>query len=334
MKALSIVSLLMILSFSTKGQFFPSVDYNLLWSKFKITTQEVNQDNKKAILVATNRILKKDESGNQIFGDKLGEKLQYLIAYPNDHNNQWKIEILESYEEGVNKIGSTEKKRLFFIHGDGKNLPLALIRANNIQKKFNVQIILFDYPSYSPDLNPYRNFRQSKRNIKESIPFFHQFLKGTDQLFSNKETGSILFHSLGNSLLRNYLLRYNQEYFKSFDNIILSASTTPSRKHNRWLSKLEDRNEVFVLYNKEDFMLKMLKLFQFKNMLGLSPKKRKVHGVKYINLSSYLNSIHTGFDHKMILNYNDKLYDLYFKLFHGKNPNHTNPKSPSISAIF
>src|SRR6056297_2503003 len=219
------------------------------------------------IIVITNRL-----------GDPLKESCDKLQNYVDQ-----KLELkVYRFHKGdslfcVKKNGFNELEKwlsdsgdwILFVHGDGKSFKDAAVRGLKIQHIYDVNVIVFAWPSKMTNGTGIKNVKNSKKNIETGINSFRDLLimiqkyKKEHQWPGIDNHISLFLHSLG-----NYYLEYavNNSLLKNiddelFDNLILNAAAVEQEGHVDWLSRLDIQKRIYVNSNKHDFTLNGLRLF-------------------------------------------------------------------------
>lgn len=180
------------------------------------------------------------------------------------------------------------KNFLFYIHGYGKSLEDVIKRAVEMQQAYDVYVIFFYWPYKQPSGRK-SNLFESHRNIENSMKEFRYFLTLQSKLQHNcsKSNYTLLAHSLGNYFLKffpGYQFNDNSNFW--FNNVILNSAAVNTKGHEKWLSKLNIQDHIYVISNKHDFVLSGLQLFtRAKLPLGKRIVKERVSSVQYIDVS-------------------------------------------------
>jgi len=230
-------------------------------------------------------------------------------SYPTEktkHNMLYQIYQKHRIERGV-------KNFYIIVGGYGKsfkkqiNSYMRRLKANYGDLLFDkAAIIVFAWGTEDKAYRYYNAFRASKRGAADFAIFQHML----DEFVSDEEffkthpkdlTINILFSSMGNELLRNYLInreKQNIPLVKTYDRIELVGSVAPRNSFNEGkafynLQEMTDTVDVFV--NSKDFLLKMASVAQLKNRLGNKGPKNADDLPGYINVI-YIKNIITRED--------------------------------------
>ncbi|MBN2275560.1 MAG: alpha/beta hydrolase [Bacteroidales bacterium] len=236
------------------------------WDNIEISTKEIPEGFTK-IFIVTNRPYITEPKNHEYFPNDIAEyrKVSYLIATCD--GRRWQLNLVSGFEEGMQAINDG-RDILLFIEGHGKTLPMALSRAFQVQERYDVAMIIFDWPSKNSNFNNslarVRRCADNFYNLLLQIRDYRNHAMNTDQNFS------ILAHSLGNYFL-SYLIvcgdgQYLQEPF--IDNIVMNAAAIRAKEHGEVLSQLCFQNRLYITSNKNDWVLRGANLLTSGKMLG------------------------------------------------------------------
>ncbi|MCU4154382.1 alpha/beta hydrolase [Carboxylicivirga sp. A043] len=214
---------------------------------------------------------------------------------------------------------------LFYVHGYGKELDDVIKRSLQIQRSYGVRVIFFYWP-YRNSKGKQTNLRQAKNIIRQHQQQFAFFLSLRGE-FAKKNPDakvSLMAHSLGNQFLKDYAfyLQGNNEV-RPFDNIILNSAAVNDKNHAEWLSKLSIQNNIYIISNRHDFLLRGLRLFTHsKRPLGVRVKSERLGAVNYIDMSEIIGrqkpryNSHSFFTGDMP-DSKDEVFTMYQQLLNG-----------------
>jgi esterase/lipase superfamily enzyme len=189
------------------------------------------------------------------------------------------------------------KNILLFVHGDDIDIENLAIRGADFPELYNVNTILFAWPSYRISHNSIKNYHNSKKNAELS---FHCFLQLVDSIknysIKNNVKASIIFHSLGNIFAQKYalFLENNPDIQQFFTNIILNSACVPAKGHASWVDILcqKSSNNVYITINKNDKILQLASIFiEHKPTLGRKIGNEKSQNAHYIDFTKELKNI-------------------------------------------
>lgn len=235
----------------------------------------------------------------------------------------------------LNRICDVKNDWLLFVHGDSKTFEQAIMRGFDIQYYHNVNVIIFSWPTKDSELNGIKNFKNSQKNAKASVNHFAELMKfmgvfkDSNPAFNNGNKLSVFFHSLGNSLIENMVIKdiNNSEKSIIFDNLILNSAAVNQLNHKHWVEKLSFQNRVYITSNKSDFNLKGVRIFtKDGKQLGEKIKQPVAVNTCYINFSDAIGlRTPTGTTHTFFIGEvpeeNETIRRIYYNLFHGNTIN-------------
>ncbi len=240
------------------------------------------------------------------------------------NQNKWICVPRKDLEHAVNqapKGGSA----VVFVEGFGKTFIGGVDRATRLARTYNVLTIYFDWPTRDPNFKQGKNYRATRKVSKLAAKPFTDFMVQMNQL---KKVGKVNYahltlfmHSMGN-LLMKYSVEKNYLDPKDtlFDNIILNAACVNHRHHKNWLEKMEVKDQIYVMQNKNDKILKGAKLISFRRQLGQFPKGAFAKNALYINYSARLDEEHNYFLFTYVLKRNPDIKKVYVSIFEGIKP--------------
>ena len=317
------MKLLIYILFAYLSTFFAFSQTNNIpapdWENIHIVSETI-PDSLDKILIITNRpYIEKSEDG-VLFPNKISEyrKLSYLeVAH---HQKRWLIKIHENFESISQKLNKQEDI-LLFVHGHGKTLPSSIQRAMEVKKRYQISLILFDWPAQNS------NFNKSLARVRRCSKNFHNTLLNLkdyrSNVMSNDQSLNILAHSLGNYFLTHLAVSGAWQHLKEpfVDNIIFNAPAVRSKEHGKAISLLNFSRNKFVILNKNDFVLKGANLLTFGKMLGNEVILPHASNTQYFHFTSIAGKEHTYFVgyHKFENNI-PSVFKLYNSLIHGEIP--------------
>ncbi len=206
----------------------------------------------------------------------------------------WQMYPVTDIFTGLDKINDGSDI-LLFVHGHGKNLPMVLTRANQIQTRYDVSLVVFDWPSYNS------NFNKSLTNVRKCGENFYNLLlqmkQYREEKFEADQQLSMMLHSLGNYFLTHMVLNGNNQYLeeKIFDNIIMNAAAVKSKDHGELISQIRIQDRMYIALNNKDRVLRGAHLLMSGKMLGNQALDPLASNASYMDFSSVAGSEHTYF---------------------------------------
>ena len=283
--------------------FFTALVFTLLISNLRAGDVEFIDDSitvsNPQIRIVTNRMFQVDGSNDNYFPNQIATdgKLTYLIGYFDETklnlNKKSNLNELVSSNEGYNDW-------LVFVHGDSKTLSAAAKRALEIQSNYEVNVIVFSWPSRIEEKGGWKNFKTSTMHIEEGVDEFFILLEQIEswrfenQDYFTHQNLSILFHSLGNYYLERLVkqdLLQDMDH-QVFDNLILNAAAVNQKNHRFWLNEINIQERIIVNSSDQDYILKGVKLLKgWERQLGEDVKKGYASNATYVSLTDVSKSI-------------------------------------------
>jgi hypothetical protein len=242
-------------------------------------------------------------------------------------NKKWKVYILPTLIEALHYLPLRENT-VFYVEGLGKSFPIAMYRAAGVMTQYQVNVIMFDYPSLDEQKGLIKNFYFAQRNSIQSAPQFASFLNQVHQLslesskveayYSSHKV--LLMHSLGNAMLREMMLKkIDLAPHILFNRIIINAACVPQRKHSDWVNEINFANEIYIHYNKKDFQLLGATFLKHQKVLGARNTKPYSQKATYVNFYKLLGPMHNGYlNNPGVFNVPLKSDQFYRALFYGE----------------
>ena len=297
---------------------------NSNWDKIKLVSEPI-PDTLQKILIVTNRPFNPDNPDRIYLPNTIAEyrKVTYLIVACTGDN--WLIQPLECFAEGMNAINNG-KDILLFVHGHGKTFPLSLPRALQLKERYDVSLILFDWPA------KHSNFNKSLAGVRRCGENFYNLLLNPKEYRANAMTPnqhlSIQAHSLGNYYLTHFVVNGSWQYLnESFiDNIIFNAAAVRTKEHGEVISLLNISDDKYVVLNKYDKVLRGAHLLTSGKMLGNKVIEPHASNTEYIHFTEIAGLEHTYFvGYHRFEEENKAVYDFYNTIVHGQKPDFSKP---------
>ncbi|MBN1413621.1 MAG: alpha/beta hydrolase [Bacteroidales bacterium] len=290
------------------------------WDKIVIKNEEIPAGIPK-MLIITNRPYISGKGIKEFFPNDLANfrKVSYLIAACDGAN--WLLYFVSSFEEGMNEINDGSDI-LLFIEGHGKTLPMTLNRAKQVQSRYHVSMVVFDWPSR------HSNFNLSLSRVRRCGDNFYNLLLQIREYRKQSMTEnlhfSILAHSLGNYFLSNLVVCGDAQYLKDvfIDNMIMNAAAIRTREHGDVLSQLDFQKRIYITFNKYDWILRGAHMLTAGKMLGNVPMQPLVKNACYLDFTGIVGKEHSyyygkhSFEHEM-----PAFFYFYNTALHGEEVN-------------
>lgn len=294
----------------------------------KAQTNTPNTSN--AIYVITNRSIDTTHTDLR-FKNDVNENAPLVFSTSSLSDSEKAVNQLLTHDEFMSQVCSKPSDWLLFVHGDGKTHQQAVKRGFKIQKRYNINVIVFSWSSKDSNLNGLKNFNNSKRNVLKSKQHFSQLMafmdtiKKTNKRLSQKSKLSMFIHSLGNLHLECWAKESSKNLNNNivFDNIIINSAAVNQKDHQIWVEKIKFQKRVYITNNKQDFNLKGLHIFsKARNQLGEKAKKPTTINAHYINFSKAIGfrfptpSTHTYFIGNVPTK-SENIFKFYSNVLHG-----------------
>jgi|GEM_PF-1352318 len=290
------------------------------WDKIMINKGEVPDGVKKIFFISNRPYIPAPEDGI-LFPNDIAEfrKVSYFIATCN--GNKWQLTFVPDFNAGMKEINDG-RDFLLFIEGHGKTLPMALNRAFQVQDRYDVAMLVFDWPSKNS------NFNTSLARVRRCGDNFYNLLLQIKDFratsMKENQNFSIICHSLGNYFMSNFIVCGDGQYFKDkiIDNIVLNAAAIRTREHGVVLSQIEFAKRIYITSNKNDFVLRGANLLTSGKMLGnivIKPLATNAEYVNFTDVSGREHSYYFGF-HEFEYS-NPAFFYFYNTALHGNEVN-------------
>jgi len=322
----------------------------------------------------TNREI--DEGNNPIykFGNSANPKgiSELRLAKASKADDQWNVEVIPEkrsfapettdrlrpsfrlFTELQANMERTGRNCVFFVHGYNTNFKSALETANNIETRYDVEVILFSWPSrgggegeksIGKDFLGTASYKRDKRIAQESTGALDRCFETLARYIKNSECDcgqrfSLVCHSMGNYLLKN-LLKHSiyQGETLIFDNIALCAADVNNAGHEAFVDRIAHRRRIYVTINENDFALawSRRKLGEAQRArLGHYTRNLKSNTAIYVDVtdSRFVGKSHGYFADPKIVDNNDPLSRFFRAIFNGERGERTFPDFDPNKAIY
>ena len=233
-----------------------------------------------------------------------------------------------------------DRNCVFLIHGYNVNFVSALETAKRVKDLYNVEVILFSWPSLGAGEGEKHlgkefvgtiNYKRDKRTAIRSVPALDKvfFALGSYFDYTQKQgiacgqSFNLLAHSMGNYLLKHLM---NSSVYSGdtllFDNVVLCAADVNNQDHEKFVAKIPHRRRVYVTINENDFALKWSR-----RKLGEQQKARLGHYTRNLNSNiavyldftgaNHVRKSHGYFSDEAAEN-NEQIHSLFNELFNGE----------------
>lgn len=321
MKRIAVVSFIFVLMLNSSAQTGnPLLNVIPEWKNISLVSGEI-PDSLPKILVITNRPFEPANKDNIIFPNGIAQyrKVTYLEVAFNKGN--WLVKVHENFHEAM-KIMDNSKDILLFVHGHGKTFNEILPRSMQIKKRYDVSLILFDWPAKNS------NFNKSLARVRRCSDNFYNTLLDLEKYRANSmnenQSLNILAHSLGNYFITHFVVNGCWQFMNTpfIDNIIFNAPAVRSKEHGEVISLINIARKKYVVLNKNDRILRGANLLTSGKMLGNVVIEPFADNTSYINFTNIAGREHTYFvGYHQFENDNPAVFSFYNSVIHGRQPN-------------
>ncbi|MBX2862267.1 MAG: alpha/beta hydrolase [Leptolyngbyaceae cyanobacterium MAG.088] len=296
--------------------------------------------------VVTNRNLQQEERPEEPFGAGFNKKgpNELRLAEVSKVGNKWQIDILKdrttyngeemwaseaAFLQAQKRMQQNQTNALFFVHGFNTGFNDALDIAYKIEQLYNLEVILFTWPSEGREhLELADSYQDHKRDAALSIGALDRCLEKLAGYFTKyadqacKRKFSLAMHSMGNYLFKRLLSSsiYQGETLL-FDNIVMLSADVNNHDHAEWVDRVRFRNRLFITINEDDFALlasKALPGNEQQARLGHWTKNLTARNATYLDFTDAAEIIahHNYFTDESALD-NTRIKELFSQAFNG-----------------
>lgn len=274
------------------------------------------------MLVLTNRniLSVKDKNYELGFGEQLSEKgpSEIRLAHATFNAKKWQVDIVPevslskktspdledfpSYKEFIKLLThcrSVNKHCLFYVHGYGKTFEETLEQGHRLEKKYNVEVVLFSWPSNTGGMaiKEYKNVKRhaissstALDNIFEKLSEYMKFKFDKEKLLGCNITINLMTYSMGNYVFQRYIEEsmYDGET-QIFTNIILCQADVNNHNHDYWVNKIQTGKRVYITINENDKILAWSDANFQKDRLGRTAKNLIAKNAIYLDFTDGKN---------------------------------------------
>jgi hypothetical protein len=294
------------------------------WKDVKLTSAAL-PDTVPTFLVVTNRPFIPDDPGKIYFPNGIAEYRKVTYAEVGYVNEKWYVRTLKSFEEGMGTFDDG-KDILLFVHGHGKTFPSSLPRALMLKERYDVSLILFDWPA------KHSNFNKSLARVRRcGENFFNLLVNLKDYRVSSMDEDqhlSVMAHSLGNYYLTHFVVNGSWQYLNEpfIDNVIFNSAAVRSKEHGEVISLMNISDNKYVILNKFDKVLRGAHILTSGKMLGNVVIEPHASNTEYIHFTGIAGTEHTFFvGYHRFEKENEAVFRLYNTIIHGGKPDFSSP---------
>ena len=296
--------------------------------------------------VVTNRNLQPDSIPEERFGPRFNQKgpNELRLAEAQKIGDSWQVSILDdrttfngeemwaseaAFLLTQQRMRQNHSNAIFFVHGFNTDFNDALNSAFAIEQLYNLEVILFTWPSNGGGtLEGLSSYQDDKRDAALSIGALDRcfekladyFIKYAEQTCQHRF--SLVMHSMGNYLFKRLLSSsiYQGETLL-FDNIMMLAADVNNEGHEKWVDRVRFRNRLFITINEDDAALlasKALAGEEQKARLGHWSRNLTARNATYLDFTDAANIVahHNYFTDSSALQ-NSRVQEFFQLAFNG-----------------
>lgn len=267
-----------------------------------------------AILIVTNRNLRRNRTDEKTFGDGFNVKgpMELRLATAGKVAGKWRVDVVPESNISEANLPSSRvfkdfrrslldgnKNCVFFIHGFNQTLLKNLDKCAEIER-YGVDVVAFSWPSNPGGFKP-TEYRKARRVAELSAPALDRVIEKMGGYFREHFDGkcnisfNLVAHSLGNYLFQNYAEKRSLEgESRIFDNLVLHQADVDSEGHGAWVSGLKNSKRLYITHNENDKVLDISDIVN-PDRLGNTPGNSEVSAAKYID---FTDADKVGRDHR------------------------------------
>ncbi|MGZ3807996.1 MAG: alpha/beta hydrolase [Bacteriovorax sp.] len=211
---------------------------------------------------------------------------------------------------------SPDKNILFYVHGRNHHMEREWDKLPIIENSYNVKVVMLHWDAWSSLLSrAVANAEITAEPLSEAFKEIRDFKESHREFFTNHKI-SLLCHSMGNLVLKNFTEKYiDSDAYNSdsplFENFMGVSADVPLIDHRTWLSRFNLARNKHIIMNNRDIVLllsygldlKDRNPLQYRLGLGFDNfpgkkdhiKEKLVSDVSYVDLSGVLESQHGYF---------------------------------------
>jgi hypothetical protein len=140
----------------------------------------------------------------------------------------------------VTRFLPSDKDFLLYVDGHGKSFGQSMDRGFELTSRFNINMVVFDWPS---DYLALRKTVYSADDVSVSFIKVSRSLKMLHEKFYESSAFSVIFHSMGNRILKIIGSTRMIDYMPKqlFENVIINAAAVKQYNHSKWVEPCTER---------------------------------------------------------------------------------------------
>jgi hypothetical protein len=287
------------------------------WEQYRYTVYPDTSAGAK-VVVLSNRPLADTSRGAEMMPNLISQqrKLTYFVA--TCAGSTWELAETGSFLQAM-QAADNGRDILFFIDGHGKSLPLALQRAYQISMRYDITVVLFDWPSMN------RNFNKSLARVRRCAGNFYNSLlmlsDYRDNYMAQGQSLSLITHSLANYFVSYTVVGGSNQFINApiFDNVVLHTAAIRSKEHAQALTPLKLGKQLYIITNENDFILRGATMLTTGVMLGNKAIAPYVERAEYYDFTPIAGNAHSFFAGLFEFEHNHPfVFSFYGTIFKGK----------------
>lgn len=219
-------------------------------------------------------------------------------------------------EEAMNYLDN-DKNMLVYVNGYNKTFEGTVSGGQKLSERYGVNMLMFDWPT---DEKPIRITAKNARKVSNNLAVSLNEIDSLSQIDFPESSLSLVFHSMGNHVARHLVKSGNVEMLENdaIDNIILNAAAVKSYDHNAWVERLKHKKKVYIVMNKQDYVLRGASIFRGVRQLGNVALGENAQNAEYVDFSNLAEKEHSYYlGQTTVEKTNPGLYNFYNTVFHG-----------------
>lgn len=296
------------------------------WEKIKLEKHYRPSDGDTCMIFAS---LRGCEENAKIFMDYDCDKnarIHYFRIYFN--GNRWICVPQQNLHLAMGN--DSLMQAVVYVEGFGKTFLTAVDRATMLSRQYGFRVIMFDWPTYRPDLKERENFKLTVSESKTVAGVFAGFLDSLNTFKSQHphsfKSISLIMHSMGN-LLMMHAAADGQLKIKDtlFNSIVLNSACVSQKNHPSWVEKINLQQHLYITKNNRDRTLRGAKLITgLDKQLGQQPMPPFASNALILDFSRVLNKEHNYFLYPSVLNEHPYIKNIYHAILSGMVPDFNN----------
>lgn len=200
------------------------------------------------------------------------------------------------FRKTIARCSNARRDCLLYVHGFGKSFKEALEQAEHIERRHQVEVVLFTWPT-NPGGFVTREYRAVKRIAHASTGAFDRVMERIGQYLAEPDFDrkalldcgihiNLMTYSMGNFLLQQYV---NSDYYgretDMFTNIVLCQADCDNEDHFVWLRNLVAGQRIYVTINEQDKILGWSEAQGQRDRLGRTARNLVASNAIYVDFT-------------------------------------------------